>query len=191
MDPEDFERLLSWLDQDRERAAQKYQTLHRSLTVIFAARGCHIPEELADETLNRVAKRLRTMLDTYEGDDPYPYIYRVAYNLIHEYKRNHSRTEQFPEGLNPSIRPFDEEEERREEERLHQCLERCLERLTDKNRYMVLRYYEEEKQAKIDTRKELGEELGINPNTLRIRTCRVRETLEKCIDRCLQDEASS
>jgi DNA-directed RNA polymerase specialized sigma24 family protein len=60
-----------------------------------------------------------------------------------------------------------------------------MERLTLANRDMVLRYYQENKQAKIDHRKKLAEEMGIAVNALRIRAHRIRVSLEQCIDECL------
>ena len=55
---EAFDSLLSWLDPDREWAGEKYEVIRARLIKVFAYRGCHTPEELADETINRVAKKI-------------------------------------------------------------------------------------------------------------------------------------
>ena len=53
-----FTRLLNSLDEDRERAGEKYEELRRTLIRFFEWRGAPFPEEHADEALNRVARRL-------------------------------------------------------------------------------------------------------------------------------------
>ncbi|MEJ7712917.1 MAG: hypothetical protein WKF84_24510 [Pyrinomonadaceae bacterium] len=51
-------KLLNGLDADRERAGDKYEELRRILIRFFEWRGAPFPEEQADETFNRVARRL-------------------------------------------------------------------------------------------------------------------------------------
>src|SRR3954469_24767782 len=53
-----LERLLVRLDPDPTRAAAAYEALRHSLTRFFDWRGAHFPDECADETLNRLARRL-------------------------------------------------------------------------------------------------------------------------------------
>ena len=53
-----FNRFLSLLDTDRERAGAEYEILHRKLVRFFEWRECYNGEELADETVNRVARKL-------------------------------------------------------------------------------------------------------------------------------------
>ena len=53
-----FDRLLLRLDPDPSRAAVAYETLRLSLTRFFDWRGAHFPDECADETMNRLARRL-------------------------------------------------------------------------------------------------------------------------------------
>ena len=52
-----FHGLLDRLDPDPQRAGEKYEALRRRLTAFFEWRGAPWPEEHADETINRVAKR--------------------------------------------------------------------------------------------------------------------------------------
>jgi hypothetical protein len=63
-----------------------------------------------------------------------------------------------------------------------------MEKLPPDNRVMVLSYYQEEKQAKIDYRKRLADELGINMNALRIKMCRIRASLQECLMECVKRE---
>src|ERR1035438_2244449 len=47
-------RLLEALDADQDTAGEKYIALRTSLTDLFAWQRCDSPDNLADETLNRV-----------------------------------------------------------------------------------------------------------------------------------------
>ena len=66
------------------------------------------------------------------------------------------------------------------------CLERCLKELPDNSREMILSYYRDDKQAKIDHRKTIAEKFNISLNALRIKTLRLRLKLEECVHTCLQ-----
>src|SRR5947199_10461635 len=55
---EAFTKLLARLDPDRERAGEKYEDLRCTLIRFFEWRGAPFPEEHADETFNRVARKL-------------------------------------------------------------------------------------------------------------------------------------
>ena len=55
---ETFARLLLSLDVERERAGEKYEDLRRTLIRFFEWRGAPFPEEHADETFNRVERKL-------------------------------------------------------------------------------------------------------------------------------------
>ena len=70
------------------------------------------------------------------------------------------------------------------------CLEMCMDRLTANNRELVLQYYQQEKKAKIEHRKLLAEKLGIAVNALRIRAFRIRVSLQKCVQECLERTAT-
>lgn len=54
-----FEQLLAWLDEDRELAGKKYEEIRFRLINLFIARGCRISEELADKTIDRVARKVK------------------------------------------------------------------------------------------------------------------------------------
>src|SRR5262245_29135467 len=54
---EAFDKLLATLDEDRERAGEIYLEIRSNLVRFFEWRGCPFPEDHADETFNRVAKR--------------------------------------------------------------------------------------------------------------------------------------
>ncbi|MGZ8844356.1 MAG: hypothetical protein ACXW18_11885 [Pyrinomonadaceae bacterium] len=180
-----FDKLLRWLDPDRERAAIKYEQIRTRLIKIFTCRGCVDAEELADETINRVASKIDEIAPNYEGD-PTPYFYAVSQRVHQEYLRKCKmrQADVSPEAAADqpekiTLSPTDDEAE-------YECLERCMRDLPAANSKLVLEYYRHEKQAKIDHRKRLAEELGIGVNALRIRVHRIRHELEKCLNICLE-----
>src|SRR6478672_10875246 len=74
---ESFDALLDWLDPHREQAGQKYEDIRRRLIKLFVCRGCPEPEDLADETINRVIKKLKEIESGFTGDKA-RYFYGVA-----------------------------------------------------------------------------------------------------------------
>src|SRR6185369_2835428 len=86
LEQSDFDRLLSWLDADRERAGLLYEKIRWRLVTILASRGCVLAEELADETIDRVARRVADIEQIYVGDKAI-YFLGVMTNVHHEYLR--------------------------------------------------------------------------------------------------------
>ncbi|HXD34374.1 MAG TPA: hypothetical protein VN643_24865 [Pyrinomonadaceae bacterium] len=173
--PELFEQLLDWLNPVREQAGQEYENIRRRLIKYFTCRRCFPPEDAADETMNRVAKKLAEIKDSYVGPRP-PYFYKVASLILLECRRIKT--------LGAPPIPLTAEEQSELEQR-HGCLDQCMEDLSNENREIVLEYYQQEKRAKIDRRKRLAEKLGISLNALRIRAFRVRALLQECVLLCV------
>lgn len=178
-----FDSLLDWLDADRERAAAKYETIRLRLIKIFVCRGCSEAEDLADETFNRVAARVREMANEYRGD-PMSYFFGFPANIHREYLRKvSSQRELSSAALNATSEAAPDTSEDIEAD--YQCLESCLERLPGRNNYLVTNYYKQQGRAKIEHHKQLALELGISVNALRIRAHRIRLNLEQCVKECL------
>lgn len=178
--PEDFERFLTWLDPDRERAGEKYAAIQAKLTRYFLCRGCGVEaEQLADDTITRVIRKVPEIADSYVGE-PLPYFLGVARNVFSEYLKKLIliRASQPP--------PLPDSGD--EKELLYRCLDRCLSGLTDENRDLILRYYTGDKHDKIVQRKHLAGEMDIAPNALRIRAHRIRTDLRRCVETCVAEE---
>ena len=79
-----FDVLLARLDRNQERAGQKYEHVRHALITFFESRGSASPEDHADDTINRVARRLvegsEIPVDKLPG-----YFYGVARNVLKEY----------------------------------------------------------------------------------------------------------
>jgi DNA-directed RNA polymerase specialized sigma24 family protein len=154
--------------------------------VVFEYRRCPHPEELADETLDRVARKIQEMGSEFDGSDPARFVFGVAWNVARESFRR------------PSTVPLPEEWERPvwtppradDDESEHACLDRCLEQLTPPERDLVLGYHQGERGARIRHRSELAGELGLSPNALRLKIHRLTGFLRGCVIQCM-DQAGT
>jgi DNA-directed RNA polymerase specialized sigma24 family protein len=182
---ESFDRLLAQLDPDRERAGELYETIRRKLVRLFEWRGCISPEDLADETINRVARRLAEGVEL-RSNDPYGYFCGVAHLLYKEVLRRAAREHRAIESghwPSPALTEDDEPSDPRLE-----SLRRCLQRLPPDQRDLVLRYYQgknDQGDHNIRARQALASDLGVPMNALRIRVHRARRKLESCVHEAL------
>lgn len=176
---EAFDALLSRLDTDRERAGEEYETLRRRLIRFFDARYCTRSEDYSDEVINRLAKKLHEGTAIQEISS---YSLGVARILFKEIQRELEMSTAEFDHLPSATVSFKSEDPH--DLRL-ECFESCLGKLTEENRTLIVNYYQEEKKAKIDNRKQLASRMGIPLNALRIKTCRIRERLEACVNDCV------
>ena len=179
LNQEAFDRLLVAFDADRETAGRKYLEIRNNLTRFFEWRGCSFPEDHADETINRMAKRVS------EGEEILNhsgYAMGVARLLLLEINKGRQREQSALAeiGAAPDVYvPEDDGESRLT------CLRSCLQTLSPDNRELILQYYQGEKGEKIENRKKLLQRLGIPVNTLRMRALRLRERLQACVEECV------
>src|SRR5713226_3888707 len=80
---EDFRRLLGRLSSDPAQAWQAYDTLRQKLVMFFEYRCRFQAEELAEEVLDRIAKKS----DSYEISNVSEFAFGVARNLRNEVAR--------------------------------------------------------------------------------------------------------
>ena len=191
LDKETFDKLLATLDSDIQRAGEKYEHIRRGIVKYFECRGCVPSLELADETINRVARKAAAGAEIHK-ESVTSYFYGVARNVFHEHLRSPDRDQPPVESLPPHRHPFEmppELNERRAEEidleAQLACLDACAELLPPETRKMILSYYDGKQRARIENRRRLAEGLGVPMNSLRIRVHRIREKLEGCLVNCL------
>ena len=176
---EAFAKFLACLDPDSARAGEKYEALREALVKFLDWRGASFPEELVDETFNRVARKLE------EGEtirDVPTYCHGVARLVfLQSLERSDNKRAEFDELTTIAIPEPDVADFRRE------CLNHCLRQLPAENRELIIEYYRKEGRQKIDHRVLMAERLGIPPSALRSRAQRIRDKLERCIRRCCRD----
>ena len=175
LEPADFDRLLTWLDPDPDQAGRLYESIRWRLIAILASRGCHIPEELADDVIDRVARRVKDIEATYTGDKAV-YFLGVMNNVHHEYLRRPAAPRLVLAG-NDQVQVT---------EQTYACLDRCLAKLSPHAREIIQQYYAEDKQAKISLRKRIAARFGLSRSNLRLRALRIRAKLQTCIEQCME-----
>jgi len=173
-----FDLLLAHLDINRQQAGAKYEVLRRKLVKFFEWRGCGFPEDLADDTINRVARKLEAGENIL---DLPAYCAGVARRVFLESLRSNQQEEAALRVVSRSHpAPKDENDQRLD------CLDRCLRQLSPENLRLILEYYQQDKHVRIKARRNLAERLDIPLNALRIRAHRIRLQLEGCVQACMK-----
>jgi DNA-directed RNA polymerase specialized sigma24 family protein len=191
---ESFRRLLIWLDAGDDSRGERYLEMRRRLVGYFERKRCDLPDTLADETLNRVARRLSEE-GTIQGA-PAQYCYIVARFVFHEHlrdsaKRKAAAAEQ-SRPLTVNRTPSAHDSDADVSEQLLMCLDGCLDRLPGSDRELIVEYYRGERRQRIERRKQIAAGLGVTANALMIRASRIRVRLELCVnDCCGQDRPTS
>jgi len=189
MTAEAFDKLLAWLDSDRDTAAEKYEKIRLKLMKLFKWRNCMPEEDYADKTIDRVARRV---LEGAPVDvaDPYLYFHGIALNVIREFWRREQKhshediDETLPLELSTDCpsQLMEQEIEADFAEKRYDCMRKCLNELPQETREFIVLYHQGERNK--DVRKEMAERMQIPMNALRIRAFRIREGLEKCVGKC-------
>jgi len=179
----EFTRLLAWLDPEQERAGERYERLRQKLRLFFEHRRCPAADELVDQTLDRVARKLAED-DEVRIADPASYCYGVAQNILKEYWRTPARevlsldSQPGQGNLAPNATAFSSAEDEFQETEVNlNHLDICLRRLSPRDRELILKYYDGDHRGRINNRHDLARELGLTPGSLRVRALRIREQL--------------
>ena len=185
-----FRQFLDWLDEGVASGGEKYLEMRRRLVFYFDRKNCLASDELADETLSRVAQKLEEK-GSITGMSPAHYCYVVAKFVFLENLRQAKRGQS---GLNELARVSSggslnskDTAATQSREQLHDCLDSCLAKLSSADRDLILEYYRGEQRAKIERRSQLAARLGLSMNALTIRACRIRYKLEECMKACCDE----
>jgi DNA-directed RNA polymerase specialized sigma24 family protein len=178
---------LAWLDEGVCSDGERYLEIRRRLVQYFDRRGCAAADELADETLNRAARKLAE-LGQIANVAPAQYCYVLARFVFLEYIRRPGHKEsEFDDASRPTLEsghtalPHDFESPGAERERYLAGLSRCLQKLAPADHQLIIEYYQGDKRAKIEKRSELATRYGLTLNALSVRACRIRNKLEQCV----------
>ena len=175
---EKFATFLAWLNSNKEKAGEEYERLRFRLITYFSHRKCRFPEELADETINRVVIKI----DSETIKNKTAYCYGVAKFVFLESLRNEKEHENVDDIQLESKDASNVDES-------NPCLDMCLNELTNVSRGLILEYFSESKQAKIDLHKAMSEKLGISKTALRMKILRIKKKLRNCIEDCLEHKS--
>ena len=176
----DFKEFLELLSPDEERAAEIYLHLQGKLIRYFGWNSCATPEELTDEVIDRVCRRVK------EGERiemPVSYVLGVARRVLLEVK---TKSLLPPLPLEADIadpKPVEVTDPTLD------CLERCLSKLPPETRAMLLEYYSADSSSRVGVRQHMADRMGLSVNSLRNRVLRLRRNLEVCIEGCRKGES--
>ncbi|HLJ13459.1 MAG TPA: hypothetical protein VKV15_03110 [Bryobacteraceae bacterium] len=187
-----FDRLLQQLDPDRETAGERYLQIRQKLVKFFEWRGAATPEDFADRTIDRVARRIDEGAEI-QSQNVYLFFHGVAINVLREYWKEAQKFQSKPLEEVPEIQQVQHaatEGAAGDRELQLQCLDGCVHKLPSQHLSLITRYHHGQGGEKIAARNELAQELGIPLNALRIRAFRIRGDLETCISQCMNRETA-
>jgi DNA-directed RNA polymerase specialized sigma24 family protein len=190
---EDLERLILRLDAQPAIAWERYATLRHHLTKIFQWKSCFPAEDLADEALDRVGKRLKTE----RIDDVTGYSVGVARMLCLEAGRKKGRENSLNDLVGgtsgvPDPRNLESQIiETIDGQMWLEYLQSCLAKLKPMDRVFILAYYSADTEKNKDHRRKLSERYGLSPGALRTHANRLRDRLESCVLQGIQKHATA
>jgi DNA-directed RNA polymerase specialized sigma24 family protein len=178
-----FDRLLTAFSPDRQIAAEKYEAMRARLIRFFTWERTPFPEDHADETINRIAKRLS---EGEEIQNSGSYFYGVARMVLREViAENQRRARAVEEFARHERRAAGADADAERAHAVMDCLSHCLERAGPEPRAFIVRYYQGDQSSRIENRRRMAEELGLPLNALRNRALRLREKIEDCVTKCM------
>ncbi len=171
--------LLARLGRDEGEGAIEYSRLHRRLLAFFESHGSLEPGRDADETLDRLARKIR---EGHVIRNVPAYVHGLARNVLREAWRRARREEGARESLRgqppppvPDVLLWD-------------SFDRCLAQLEPERRELLVAYYSASRRSNRAWRVELAASRGLSLNALRIRVFRAREALRECLVRRLAEK---
>lgn len=184
MDTSTFQALLLALDPNHDKAAGEYRRLHQRLVRFFSLHPVTDPYMLADEALDRLARRAAA--DPNEVIAPAAFLVGIARHMLQEEQRRRIRESKAVQewaSNTPTSSSVDEE-------LLHR-VEHCLGKMRKEQRELLLAYYRSTGHQKIEQHRELAAKLGVTLNALRNRLMRARRDLDDCVRRNGRDVSSA
>lgn len=179
---EAFDKLLERFSPDRDEANRQYLLMRAKLGRFFERRSA--PDELVDKTFDTVARKIDQGENIFNLSGYFFSVAGFVYKVWLRTIKSHSVSlDELPD-LADERPPEDEQKEER-----FRCLDECLGHQSSEKPELVLDYYSGTKRAKINHRQELADKSTMN--ALRIRMCRSRKNLEKCVKECLKRKTDS
>ena len=167
--------MLERLNPDPVVAGEEYEKLRARLMFYFERRGCRIPTELSDETINRLARKVEEGLEIIE--DIFKYSHGVARNVLLEHWRDPKR-----EWNQLDDRLASPNSDRESDDHRLDCMKKCLQSLPPEERDLIVKNCVMDKKG----REELARSLELTINGFRLRVFRIRTRLRECCEKCLK-----
>ena len=179
-----FPQLMARLDSDAGAAGRRYEDLRRRLILFFRLKSPQDAHDLADEVLDRVARRLS---DGVEIRSLEAYVLGVARFVLREHKgrvaraaRAHDEIAYLEQTRAPAAAAPSSGEEHLT------ALDHCLRVLEAEDRTLILTYYGDDGTQRMRVRGDLARTMKISLNALHNRALRLRKQLEQCVARRTQ-----
>ncbi len=186
-----LQALLALLHSDPVEAADAYRRLQQRLVRFFNLTAASDPEQLADETIDRLARRAAkdaagVPADNASADGLSPVVHSpatLAFGTAREVLqedlgRSQPNDQEVREWFARTTNARDPNRERRQV-----ILRSCLSRLSSERRRLLESYYGWSPSHKGEYHLQLAQSLGLNLDALRNRAFRSRVQLEACVRR--------
>ena len=188
---ESFQDFLNWLNGGGNSDSQRYLELRQRLELYFDRKNCVAPSQLADQTLNRVIRKLKENGDI-NGVAPLQYCHSVAKDVFLEALRADNRSPFYPpvsttNPKNVGRQPVTLQEPNAAPEQKKK-IAACVESLSSSDREVLVEYYRGPHRSRIEHRAALAARLGLTANALGSRAFGLRKRLEACIPGGLEKE---
>jgi DNA-directed RNA polymerase specialized sigma24 family protein len=184
VDTATLQALLLTLDTHHDKAAQEYRRLHQRLVRFFSLHPVADPYALADEALDRLARRVAA--DPKDVITPSAFLLGIARHLLQEEQRRRIReSKAVQEWASTTADSSSTDED------LLRKVEQCLGKLRKEQRELLLAYYRSTGRQKVEHHRELAAGLGVSLNALRNRLMRARKELDDCVRRSGRDVSNA
>jgi DNA-directed RNA polymerase specialized sigma24 family protein len=162
-----FDTFLRALAPDQDEAGRTYETTRACLLRFFETCQCFPADELADEALDRIARRI---FEGVQVSDLRRYALGVARRVASEHRKSMHTSAPLPSYLAQPA-GYDDDPLTAQLD----ALERGLARLPGSERDLVLSYFRQEGAPR--SRRQLSQDSGLSRVALRVRVHRIRKKL--------------
>lgn len=183
-----WEALLDFLGPEPRTAASAYEAIRGDLVQHFARRRASAPEDLADWTMDRVARKLEEGAEI-PREKARAYCFAVAHRIFFESLRGDARRRKTIDRLQHAsdLEPTAAEGER---DAAHlEALEACLTQLSAEDRALLIEYHRGEGRERIERRRQLAEARGLALNALRVRMHRLHAQVQRLLSKGARPDA--
>jgi len=183
-----LKNFIEALDPDPEKAGERLIVLREKLAKLAVWRGCaeSAIDEIVDITIDRIMAKSSGGV---EIENLNAYASQVLRFVVLEHGRKNKEDaagDDLPEiAVQPVFETGDQPEVRLG------CLQKCLftDVTNENDRRLILEYYQLSDGEKLsENRRQLARRLGVTTLNLKVKACRIRDRLERCIGRCVEVE---